>query len=180
MTVASFLAALFALQSPPAAVPLDVQLPALLKALSFDRSLAAAEGDLVIGLVYDPSDPISEGAKDRLLSIHRELTRLRVKGRQVHLAVIAFTSGATLPAVGAKVMIVAPLSSAALESVARDSARSDVLTFATEVSYVDRGLAMGMEMDAGRPRFVVNLAVAAEAGASFESGFLNLCRIVEK
>jgi hypothetical protein len=39
---------------------------------------------------------------------------------------------------------------------------------------------MGMEMYAGRPRFVVNLAAAVEAGASFESSFLTLCRIVER
>ena len=68
----------------------------------------------------------------------------------------------------------------AVESLARESAASDLLTFSTEPSNVDRGLAMGMEMDSGRPRFVVNLAAAASAGASFESGFLNLCRIVEK
>jgi hypothetical protein len=39
---------------------------------------------------------------------------------------------------------------------------------------------MGIEMDGGRPRFVVNLGAAVEAGASFESSFLSLCRIVEK
>jgi hypothetical protein len=78
------------------------------------------------------------------------------------------------------VLLVTPLPSSSLESVVRESARLDFLTLATDVSYVDRGLAMGMEMDDGRPRFVINLAAAVEAGASFESGFLNLCRVVEK
>jgi len=173
-------AALLTIQSPAAPVPLDVQLPAFLKALSFDRSLAAADSEFTIGVVFDPADRDSESTKDRLLEIHRELTRLRVKGKQVHLVAIPFGSGASLTAAGAKVLLVAPLSSSSLESLARQSASSDFLTLATDASYVDRGLAIGMEMDGGRPRFVVNLAAAVEAGASFESSFLTLCRIVEK
>jgi len=173
-------AALLTIQSPTPQVPLDVQLPAFLKALSFDRSLAAADSEFTIGVVFDPADRGSESTKDRLLEIHRELTRLRVKGKRVHLVAIPLGSGAPLASAGTRVLLVAPLSSSLLENLVRESARSDFLTLGTDASYVDRGIAMGIEMDAGRPRFVVNLAAALEAGASFESSFLTLCRIVEK
>jgi hypothetical protein len=179
MTSAYLLAMLLALP-PSAGVPLDVQLPAFLKALSFDRSLAVPDGELTIGVVFDPAHEGSESAKDRLIEIHRELTRIRVKGHAVHLVAVPFGPRASLAAAGAEVLLVAPLPPSAVESLARQSEASDLLTFSTEPSYVDRGLAMGMEMDSGRPRFVVNLAAAASAGASFESSFLNLCRIVEK
>lgn len=174
-----FAAGLLTIQSP-AEVPLDVQLPAFLKALSFDRSLPATHGSLAIGVVFDPGNRDSESAKDRLLAIHRELTRLRVKGQRVELVAIPYDSGSSLSTAGVKVLLVAPLPAAALEGLARQSASEDLLTLATDASYVDRGLALGMEMNSGRPRFVVNLAAAAEAGASFESSFLNLCRIVER
>jgi hypothetical protein len=180
MTTPLLLASILAFQPSSTAVPLDVQLPAFLKALSFDRNLPRAEGSLGIGIVFDPADPASAGAKDRLVAIHRELTRLRVKGREVRLVPIAYESEGTLGEAGMKVLLLAPLSPARLGSVVREAEDSNFLTLATDVAYVERGVAMGMEMDGGRPRFVVNLEAAVDGGASFESSFLNLCRIVEK
>jgi YfiR/HmsC-like len=180
MTSALLLASVLALQASSTSVPLDVQLPAFLKALSFDRNLSVAEGALGIGIVFDPADTASASTKDRLLEIHRELTRLRVKGREVRLVPIAYESEGTLGEAGMKVLLIAPLSPARLGSVVREAASSDFLTLATDVSFVERGVAMGMEMNSGRPRFVVNLDAAVEGGASFEASFLNLCRIVEK
>ncbi len=175
---ACFVAALLPIQSSTG-VPLDVQLPAFLKALSFDRTLPASDGELAIGVVFAPGDKDSESTKDRLLEIHRELTRLRVKGQRVQLVPIPYV-GSSLGTAGVKVLLVAPLRASAIDGLARQSASADVLTLATDAAYVERGLAIGMEMDAGRPRFVVNLAAAVEAGASFESSFLTLCRIVER
>lgn len=176
----ALLATFLLLQPSSTAVPLDVQLPAFLKALSFDRNLPSSEGALGIGIVFDPSDLASANAKDRLLQIHRELTRLRVKGREVRLVPIAYESEGTLGEAGIKVLILAPLSPARLGSVVREASSSDFLTLATDASYVERGVALGMEMEGGRPRFVVNLDAALSGGASFEASFLNLCRIVEK
>jgi hypothetical protein len=180
MTSPLLLASFLTLQPSPTAVPLDVQLPAFLKALSYDRNLTVSEGALGIGIVFDPADATSASAKDRLIAIHRELTRLRVKGREVRLVPIAYESEGTLGEAGIKVLVVTPISPARLSSVVREAASSDFLTFATDIAYVERGVAMGMEMDGGRPRFVVNLDAAVDGGASFEAGFLNLCRIVEK
>jgi len=177
---AYLVAAFLTVQSEAPQVPLDVQLPAFLKALSFDRNLTVSDGQLTIGVVFDPADERSLSAKDRLLEIQRELTRLRVKGQRVHLVAVPYDSDASITAAGVKVLLVAPLSASSLERLARLSASSDFLTLATDVAGVDRGLAMGMEMEGGRPRFVVNLGAAVEAGASFESSFLTLCRIVEK
>jgi hypothetical protein len=179
MTTPLLLVSILALQPSPT-VPLDVQLPAFLKALSFDRNLAVTEGSLGIGIVFDPADAASAGAKDRLVAIHRELTRLRVKGREVRLVPIAYEAEGTLGEAGMKVLLLAPLSPARLGSVVREAQDANFLTFATDVAHVERGVAMGMEMDGGRPRFVVNLEAAVDGGASFEASFLNLCRIVEK
>ncbi len=177
---AYLVAALLTIQSATSQVPLDVQLPAFLKALSFDRSLPASDGELAIGVIFEPGNEDSEKTRDRLLEIHKELTRLRVKGQRVELVPIPYDSRFSLRSAGVKVLLVAPLAASSLDVLARESASADLLTLATDASYVDRGLAMGMEMDAGRPRFVVNLPAAVEAGASFESSFLTLCRIVER
>jgi hypothetical protein len=168
-----------AVEPEAAPVPLDVQLPAFLKALAFDRSRAERDGDVVVAVVFDPSHVGSPETKDQLLHIHKELTRLRVKGHEVRLMPVPFDAVSGLDA-SVHAVLVAPLSTSALETLARESARADLLTFAIDASNVDGGLVLGMEMQKGRPRFVLNRKAAAAAGASFESGFLSLCRIVER
>jgi hypothetical protein len=161
------------------AVPLDVQVPSFLKALGFDRNFDGRAGELVVGVVFEPGHPESESVKDRLMAVQRELTRLRVKGQSIRFLPIALDSRPSFEGSEARVLVVAPLSAGAVDRVARASEAEGLLTLATEVEDVSRGLALGMEISEGHPRFVVNRTAAAAAGASFEAGFLSLCRIVE-
>ena len=71
-----------------------------------------------------------------------------------------------------------PLSPDDLAAVARYSQEADLLTLASLASDVENGLVVGMEVQQGRPQFIINLTAAKQAGASFHSGFLRLCRIV--
>jgi hypothetical protein len=168
--------------SPPAStdVPLDVQVPAFLKALGYDRNLQVTEGALVVGVVFDPVDRASMSTKDRLLEIQKALTRLRVKGKNVVFVPVPYERGDNDAEIGAQVLVVAPLPPDAVATLARRGEAEGVLTIATVPKDVERGLAMGMELNGARPRFVVNLSAAMGAGASFESSFLALCRIVER
>jgi hypothetical protein len=168
--------------SPPQStdVPLDVQVPAFLKALGYDRNLQINDGALVVGVVFDPVDRASLSTKDRVLEIQKELTRLRVKGQKVVFVPVPYERGDTDSEIGAHVLVVAPLPPDAVATLARRGETERVLTIATVPEDVERGLAMGMELNGARPRFVVNLSAAMGAGASFESSFLSLCRIVER
>jgi hypothetical protein len=166
--------------SAPTDVPLDVQVPAFLKALGYDRNLQVTEGALVVGVVFDPVDRTSMSTKDRVLEIQKELTRLRVKGQKVVFVPVPYEPGDNDTEIGAQVLVVAPLPPDAVASLARRGEAEGVLTIATVPRDVERGLAMGMELNGARPRFVVNLSAAMGAGASFESSFLALCRIVER
>ena len=160
-------------------VPIDIQLPAFLKALGFERNLQIESDKLVIGIVYDPSDDESSRTVDRILATHKQLTRLRVKGKRVDFVPIAYTRGTPLELAGSRVLFAAPLPDEAVAHLAKQSEEANLLVFSTTSGNVDRGLAVGMELSNGKPVFVVNLAAARSAGASFEAGFLALCRIVE-
>jgi len=161
-------------------VPVDVQVPAFLKALGFERNLAVESESLVIGIVYDPSDGESASIVDRILATHEELTRMRVKGKRVDFVRIEYRRGGTLDFAGARVLFAAKLPAEAVRLLAEEAGEHKLLTFSTTPSDVQRGLAVSMEAANGRPGFVVNLSAAVEAGASFEASFLALCRIVER
>lgn len=161
-------------------VPVDVQVPAFLKALGFDRNLQVPSESLVIGIVYDPSDGESATTVDRILETHEELTRMRVKGKRVEFIPVAYHPGGSLDLSGARVLFATRLPQEAVALLAETAGKDKLLTFSTTPSYVERGLAVSMEVTNGRPGFVVNLSAAVEAGASFEASFLALCRIVER
>jgi hypothetical protein len=161
------------------AVPLDVQVPSFIKALGLDRNLEGHGGELVVGVVFDAGDPRSELVKDRLMAIQKELTRIRVKGRSIRFVPVAVDSRESSEQEKARVLVITPLRPEIVDRVARASEATGVLTFAIVVEDVARGLALGMELSDGHPRFVVNRAATASAGAAFEAGFLALCRIVE-
>lgn len=165
---------------PNVDVPVDVQLPAFLKALGFERNLEVESDVLRIGILYDPTDSESANTADSILETHQELTRMRVKGKRVELVPVAYERGRPLELAESKVLVAAKLPDEAIEILASRSGSDKVLTFSTTPSYVERGLAVGMEVANGRPGFVVNLGAVTEAGASFEASFLALCRIVER
>jgi YfiR/HmsC-like len=159
-------------------VPLGIQLPALLKALGYDRDLQIDGRELVVGVMFDPGDPASVETKDELLAIHKELTRLTVKGKRVAFEPLAYQRGRT--PLGVDALLVAPLPPASIPELAARTAAEKIPTLATTAEEVESGLVLAMEMRDGKPRFVVNRAAAVASGVSFESGFLDLCRIVER
>lgn len=173
------LAALVAEPTPPAvsALPLSLQIPAFLKALDFERSLAVDEPSFVISVVYDPSDPSSVGSKDRVLAIQGQLTRLLVRGKRVVLEEFAYVPGR--PILVAGVLLSTTLDEVAVEELSRHAQSADILTLAIDPTDVERGMVLGVESVEGKPRFVVNLTAAKASGVSFEARFLNLCRVVE-
>lgn len=164
-------------------VPFDVQVPMFLKALSFDLNLKTrASGAIRITIVFDPANESSRGTKERILAKSQELTRLEVNGKQVVFTSIAYETReefvSRLEETATHYLYVAPLSPDDLAAVARYSQEADLLTLASLASDVENGLVVGMEVQQGRPQFIINLTAAKQAGASFHSGFLRLCRIV--
>ena len=51
------------------AIPAEMQMTLIFKILTYDRQFEAKAGsDLIIGIVYDPSDPASRAATDEVVS----------------------------------------------------------------------------------------------------------------
>ena len=73
------------------AVPADLQVPLLLKILTYDRQLEAKAGsDLVIGIVHDPSDRESAKAADEIASTLYKFAGKTVKKLPVRYFLIEY------------------------------------------------------------------------------------------
>lgn len=171
----------FAQQMP---VPVDVQVPILLKVLSFDRRIADARGEkLVVGVLYQSGFRDSSAVKDRVLDA---LSRAGSNGPANRPLVVVSVDGdgkegvdKSLTRLGVKVLYVTPLRAFDLSSLVSASRRSGILTLTGVPEYVASGLSVGVDLRQDRPRILVNLGAARAEGADLAAPLLGLASLVE-
>jgi hypothetical protein len=166
-------------------VPMDIQVPLLLKVLSADRALLERTGgDLVIGVIYQANNRESSTTMGDFARLAPAVKA--GPGSDMYFAVVPvpLEEVANLTDELTKRLIsicyIAPLRSVDLESVvsAADSAHS--LTCTGVPDYVQRGVAIGIGSKGDRPEILVNLEKAKAAGAVLSSQLLKLARIVSQ
>jgi hypothetical protein len=158
-------------------VPVRVQVPLLLRILSFDRNLARRRaGDLVVAVLYQSRNRSS-------LAIAEEVTRLlgSLSGTEaVGIDLDKVTDlRAALAQSGGQVLYVSPLRGVEISGIVRVSRGAGVTTVTGVPRYVEEGISIGLDLKAERPEIVVNLEGARAEGADFTAQLLKLARLVK-
>jgi hypothetical protein len=166
------------------AVPVDVQVPLLVKVLGFDRKLAsAAEEDLVVGVLYQgkfrTSVNVAAGVQEAIKRLPGSaLAGRRVRGLGIDLDDTP-TLGAALSRLQVSVLYVSPLRAVDLRAVMSACRSAGVTTVTGVTDYVETGLAIGIGAKGDRPEIVINLAASRAEGADLNAQLLKLARIVK-
>jgi YfiR/HmsC-like len=163
-------------------VPVEVQVPLLLKILAFDRALTGTQSDsLVVGIAFQGRNRTSSeiGAEAR-----RQLTaggRQAVAGRAIRVVAIDLDATDDISAIllrdSVRVLYVAPLRAVAISSVAAATRQRLVVSFTGIPRYVEQGLSVGIDVDGTHPQIVINLPASRAEGALFAADLLKLARI---
>jgi hypothetical protein len=164
-------------------VPVETQLPLLLKVLTFDRNLQETMGDeLVIAVVYQKRFRQSLLIKEALERAAATTELTRVAGTPFRLAPVALDDPdlleQSLIEVEADVLYIAPLRAIPISTVTDASRRLGVLTMTGVPDYINSGVSVAIEVARSRPRLVINLEAAEKEGADLSSRLLNLARVV--
>ena len=164
-------------------VPFDVQVPLLLKALTYDRNLKARAGDQVRIAVVTPAKATREPAEDLLSSVGH-LPDRTVSGLPVSFKEVVVTDETSLDQLlrngrWTAAYIMPGFRAEDLVQLRRVCAARQVLAVAAEVDDVERGLTFGIGSAAGRPQIVVNVAGAKASGTDFDLALLRLARVVQ-
>lgn len=163
-------------------VPFEVQVPLLLKALTYDRSLKARVGEQVRIAVALPPKGGREAA-DGLRNALEGLPDRTVNGLPVSFREVSGEEGALQDTLRsgrwAAVYVMPGFSGAELEGVKRVCASRQVLAAAAQVDDVERGMAFGVGAQAGRPQLVVNLGGMKAFGSDFDLALLQLARVIQ-
>jgi len=165
-------------------VPLEQQIPLLLKTLSFDRGLRSrVGGHLVLGIVYQQRVRSSLQVKDRVVEIFGETASRWIDSVTVQCVSIDLNDPDDVAAAvrmrHVNLLYVAPLRASDMDAFVASTRSMRVLTLTGVPEYVEDGLAVGIGSRGEKPCILINLASARLAGADFDSHLLNLARVIE-
>jgi hypothetical protein len=171
--------ALGGIASPAAAqqvaVPVEIQVPLLLKILAFNRSLADAADTLVVGIVFQHRNRASAAIGEEVRGL------LAAAARPIRVVAIDLDETrdlrGTLLRESVRVVYVAPLQAVSVSTVTEATRGERVVSLTGVPRYVEQGLAVGIDLSDSRPRIVINLAASRAEGADFSAELLKLARL---
>lgn len=164
-------------------VPMNVQVPLLLRVLAYDRALARNGGDdVVLAVLYDAASDPSVQARNNFTQTVRSGTVRAVNGRPLRVVEVNVAAGnvtASLRAAHATAAYLTPGLEGRLQPIVRGGAEGRVLLLCGSEDYVRAGVAVGIGFAAGRPRLLINLPAARAAGADLPAALLTVATVVQ-
>jgi YfiR/HmsC-like len=163
-------------------VPVEVQVPLLLKVLTFDRALTSTPSEaLVVGVVFQGRNRTSSAIGAEVRGQLTASGRQSVAGRAIRVVAIDLDATDDISAMlmrdSVRVLYVAPLRAVAISTVAAATRERLVVTFTGIPRYVEQGLSVGIDVNGVRPQIVINLPASRAEGALFSADLLKLARI---
>lgn len=174
-------AAAFAQDVP---TPVELHHPLLLKILSFDRMLEQRAGpEIVVGVVYQARFRASYVVKETFMETATASPDAQVKGIPVRCVAIELGSTAAFADLLAQqqvdVLYIAPLRAVDIHDIALRTREHQTLTFTGVPSYVNDGLAVGIDLLENKPKIIINLPAARAEGAAFKAHLLKLAHVIQ-
>lgn len=162
-------------------VPIEVQAALFSRIVQFDRTFEARSQDgLVVGVLFQEDSPASVGAKEGFSQALVSGGFVDAQGRPPQIVELRLGEdlGSSLEAAAVDLLYVAPLRGVDLSSVSTESRRLGILTCSGVPEFAREGLAVGLDLQEGRPRILINLAGAAAEATDFRSALLKMAQIV--
>ncbi len=161
-------------------VPIDVQVPLMLKATGYDRNFGmkkASDGTVTVGICYQPKFRQSAMEMEKLT----EHLGKQVVGFKLKMIPIAITETADLGALKEwsqlSVLYITTLRGVEMAELLKQAQQHGVLTVCTDPVNVQKGVSMGFDLQGGRPHFLINRESSIKEGCDFSSQLLKLATV---
>jgi hypothetical protein len=165
--------------------PASVQVPIILKVLTYDRQFEArTQGAVTIGIIHDPTDAISARAMEDVSETLYEARDKTVKRLPIKYFQIEYTGVADLRRFSEErsisVYYLTPgLSAAAVAQVLEVSRERQVTSIAGVPAMVEAGVSVGIGERRGRPQILINLPSSRSEGCEFEASLLRIATVIK-
>jgi hypothetical protein len=164
-------------------LPADLQIPLILKVLTYDRQLESkAGGEVNIGIVYSPADPSSSQATTDVSGTLNKFAGKTVKKLPINYWTIEFVSTQRLEAIlkekNISVLYVSPGVEKHITAITQVSQSRRVTTTTGVPDFVKQGVAVGIGQRRGKPQIYINLEASKSEGSEFDASLLRIATVV--
>ena len=165
-------------------VPAELQVPLILKILTYDRNFGSrSKSELRVGIVFVPGDPVSLKAKNEIAGVFRGFNDKTVRNVAIRHTEVEYTSDSQIEEVVRanrfNIFYVAPGNSGNIETLLRISHARQIITTTGVPAYVDKGIAVGVGVGVeDTPRVLINLPSAKAEGSEFDASLLRIAKVV--
>lgn len=164
-------------------VPVPLQMDLLAKVAVYDKNLVSRAGNKVIALVVKKpaNDESVRGAAQAMLALRE---RMELGGQSFVREELAFADAEALARVcrekKAAIVYLAPgFTEAEAAQVGKQLEGVSVLSAAADPSLVGKGVVLGFDLVAGKPKLVVSLSQAGKQSVALSSNVLKLMTVIE-
>lgn len=164
-----------------AVVPFEVQVPLVLKALTYDRNLKARANDTVRIAIISPAK--GSRAAEELSASLKSLTGRTINNLPVVFKEIVVTDDAALEdglrdGTWAAAYVMPGFGRAEIAKIRRLCEGRRVLGIAAAVDDMEHGLAFGIGSQGSKPQIVINLPASKACGSDFDLALLQLSKVM--
>jgi hypothetical protein len=165
-------------------LPVNVQVPLLLKVMSYDRNLKAGTGDeIVMGVVYQSNVRASVNVKNEFELEWAKSSNHSIGGTSVHCVFVDMNDDEnslkeTVQRNHVDILYVAPFRSMSLQRITSVSRSFQLPTITAVSEYVESGLAIGLVEQGLKPQIIINLSFARAEGIDFDSRLLRIAKVI--
>jgi YfiR/HmsC-like len=164
-------------------VPASLQLPLLLKILTYDRNFAARTGSsLRIAVVFSGASPESIRARDEIAAAFEAFADKTVKNLPIRYSALEYVSDSQVDGAARadqiNVFYFTPGISAHLDGLLRISRTNQIITTTGVPEYVEKGVAVGIGIKLDKPHILINLGTSKAVGTEFDVSLLRIARVI--
>ncbi len=184
LNIVIFLSCALLLRAQNIDVPIETQVPILMKILPLERNLAKkvqTSKSLNVLVIYQNRFRTSLSSKNKFIEEMKKAKTDFVGN--INFFEYDFVNSQDLSAFLKKnkidLIVVTPLRAINLSEISDISQQNKIFTFSLVPDYVVIGLTLGFELKLDKPQIIVNLSSARQEGLDFSSHLLKLARIIE-
>ena len=157
------------------ALPAKLQVALFYKIFSYDRRLKASpKEELLLGVFFVPGNNISEAGKDEILDEFGKLSDNTIANKRITVQELSSLESIK----GLDIVYVTRGNERLIDDIVATCNEHKVLGIAGGEEYAQKGLAVSLGIESGKPVIIINQNGAKACGANFSSQLLSLARII--
>lgn len=170
----------FVAKTEAANVPGKIQTAFIFKIFNFDKAMSSkASGQVKVAVLYAAGNGESESVKSDVVGSLNAAAGKTIAGMGISVSEIAYSGADSLSgASDAAIIYVAPGLEGSVADIKSFCAQNKARSFTCSEAMVKSGIAVGVVLQAGKPKIMINKAALDETGANLGAAVLKLAQIV--